>query len=302
MSIQKKIYETFAIVALVLVVISTLPLVLRKQNESDFPVSRLAASTPSTFQVFDATSYVNKPDLRAYGIKPINLIYGQFLYKDGKIDKTLPSQKKIKQFAEEASRKNQLVILELEQWPLKGSDEVVADSVQNLIQVIKWFRDSQPELQIGLYSVLPVFDYWRALKGPDSQEYKEWQKENDRMRPILKYVDMVFPDLYTHYADRNGWVQYATENIREARRYGKPVYAFVWPQYHSGSNKILGHTYLSADYWMVQLETLRTHADGVVIWGGWDWDNMRFAQWNENACWWRATKEFLRKLNREVKS
>ena len=299
---QKKIYEIFGIVALVLVIMTALPLVLRKQNENDYPVKHLGANTQSTFQVFDATLYVDKPDLTPHGIKPINLIYGQFLYEDGKIAKTLPSQKKIKQFAEEASKKNQWVILELEQWPLKGDDEVVANSVQNIIQVIQWFRDSQPELQIGLYGVLPVFDYWRALKGPDSKAYKEWQRDNDRMRPILKYVDMLFPDLYTHYADRKGWVQCAAENIREARRYGKPVYAFVWPQYHSGSNRILGHTYLSADYWRLQFETLRALSDGVVIWGGWDSDNMRFAQWNENACWWIATKEFLRKLNREVKS
>lgn len=36
---------------------------------------------------------------------------------------------------------------------------------------------------------------------------------------------------------------------------------------------------MSEDYWRLQLETVRQHADGIVIWGGWNgngparWDN-----------------------------
>jgi hypothetical protein len=61
---------------------------------------------------------------------------------------------------------------------------------------------------------------------------------------------MFFSILYTFYADRQGWVAYAIAQISEARRKakGKPVYAFIWPQYHE-SNQLLGGQFLDADYW-----------------------------------------------------
>jgi hypothetical protein len=293
----KNTYKEFGIAACVLASMLALALAFEKANIGSADSTPRLTNTQSRFQAFDATLYTHKPDFSVYGIKPINLIYGQFLYENGKVDpKALPGQKFIRQLAEEAYKKNQLVVLELEMWPLKGADEDVTKSVQNIIQVLKWFRESRPELQIGLYNVLPIADYWRSITRQGSNEYKEWQRDNERMRPIAEYVDLAFPDIYTHYPDRHGWVQYATENIREAKRYGKPIYVFLWPQYHGGSNKILAHRYVSADYWKLQLETVHAQADGVVIWGGWDFDANRPEPWNENADWWTATKHFMNGL------
>ena len=39
------------------------------------------------------------------------------------------------------------------------------------------------------------------------------------------------------------------------------------------------------------------YADGVVIWGGWDLDKNKPAQWNDNAEWWIETKQFINQLN-----
>ena len=122
--------------------------------------------------------------------------------------------------------------------------------------------------------------------------YSTWQAENDRLAPLAKDVDAFFPSLYTFYADRNGWVRYATAQINEARRYGggKPVFVFLAPQYHE-SNKILGGRFIEPKYWKLQLETASQQADGIVIWGGW---KNGPAEWDEAAPWWKATKEFLR--------
>ena len=80
-----------------------------------------------------------------------------------------------------------------------------------------------------------------------------WQKENDNVASIAKLADVLFPSIYTFYEDRNGWSKYAIAQIQEARRHadGKPVYVFLWPQYHE-SNKKLANTFLPGDYWRME--------------------------------------------------
>ena len=51
--------------------------------------------------------------------------------------------------------------------------------------------------------------------------------------------------------------------------------------------------YIDADFWRLQLETVAEHADGVVIWGGWDFDHNRPARWDERVPWWQATRASL---------
>jgi Hyaluronidase. len=123
--------------------------------------------------------------------------------------------------------------------------------------------------------------------------------ENDRIISLAQTVDVFYPSLYTFYTDKAGWVEYATAQISEARRLanGKPVFAFLWPQYHN-SNRLLKCQFLPADYWQLQLETVSKLADGVVIWGGWDVCNSKgkALQWNDNAKWWQVTKAFIKKL------
>jgi hypothetical protein len=91
--------------------------------------------------------------------------------------------------------------------------------------------------------------------------------------------------LYTFYEDRDGWVKYAVAQISEARRYGgnKPVYVFLWPQYHEPPN-----AYLPTDFWRLELETAKQYADGVVIWGG-----SLHETWDNSAPWWIETKKFI---------
>ncbi len=105
---------------------------------------------------------------------------------------------------------------------------------------------------------------------------------------LAHYVDVVFPSLYTTFPNEGDWVKYATENLRQARLYGKKVYAFLWPEYNENS-KLKGQR-ISAEFWRIQLETCRRYADGIVIWGGWQ------KEWDETAPWWIETKEFMRNL------
>lgn len=260
------------------------------------PTSLLSSQS---FVVYDGTLYRNKPSLLRWGIKPVNILYVSSFWNDW--DKAprdqLPDRKNVRKLAMAARAKGDLVVIDIEHWPLFRRDRsVIADNLQKYITVIGWFRHEAPELKIGFFGILPVADYARSQKGIGSSEYKQWQTENDQLKPLADVVDVIFPSLYTYYPDQRAWGKYAAENIREAHRYGKPVIVFLWPQY-SETNIVLSHQYVPVDYWGLQLEIVRRYSDGVVIWGGWGKDGP--ADWVDNAPWWKVTKEFMQRLGNQ---
>ncbi|HWL71732.1 MAG TPA: hypothetical protein VNS22_25595, partial [Geminicoccus sp.] len=98
------------------------------------------------------------------------------------------------------------------------------------------------------------------------------------------------PSLYTITENRDQWVTFAKANIAEARKYGKPVIPFVWPQYH---DTMLGKgtEYLPIKFWELQLNTIYELSDGIAIWGsvkkGGGWD-----AWDAKKDWWGFTKNY----------
>ncbi|HJT19699.1 MAG TPA: hypothetical protein VJ746_04470 [Nitrospira sp.] len=264
-------------------------LVLPVDTEHD--VSAQPLSGEREFVVFDATSYRNKPDLVSYGISPIMLLYaGQFGSDWFKDQERLPNRSSVEEIAKGLNVTGKPVVLDIEHWPLNGGQERVRGSVMKYIQVLKWFRETAPSVPVGYYGAPPLRDYWRAVKPPQSGEHRAWLEENDRIAALADAVDMLFPSLYTFYADQEGWKTYAKAQIQEARRLGKgkPVFVFLWPQYHE-SNRQLGGRYISSEFWTLQLQTARELADGLIIWSGRE-------EWNEEAPWWEATKAFMRTL------
>jgi hypothetical protein len=257
----------------------------------------LAQTPPShkAFLVFDGTLYSDKPDLSVYGIRPIKVVYAQEFSPDWFKDANrLPPQSAVQAVAQKAKLRGNEVVLDIEHWPPRGSPDLVHDSLTKYMTVLDWFRVAAPGLAVGYYGLPPIRDYWRAIKGTESQEHKSWRDENDQLRSLAGAVDVLFPSLYTFYPYQPGWKKYAIAQIEEARRIGggKPISVFLWPQYHN-SNRILGGRDLPADYWLLELETAKEYADGIVIWGGWGTDN-RPAKWYENASWWKLTKEFMK--------
>jgi hypothetical protein len=252
-----------------------------------------AGSAPAPFLVFDGTLYRNKPDLSNYGIRPSNIIYASQLWDQNESRNEAPQKDTVRRLAAEATKLNANVIIDIEHWPVKGTNQEVAKSIAKYVQVVEWFRFYEPRLSLGYYGVPPIRDYHRAIQDQSTVSYAEWQRENIRLDPLAMRVDAIYPSLYTFYLDRDEWKKYAIAQLREAKRYGKPVYAFLWPQYHE-SNRLLGGRYIAADYWQVQLDTVRQYADGVVIWGGWGGDGP--AEWDDSAPWWLVTKAFMKRL------
>lgn len=251
---------------------------------------------PKPFVVLDGTLYAEKPDLSAFGIQPITIVYaGKFGLNWHKQSDHLPDKESVQRVAREAQGKSKRVVIDIEHWPLRGSSEVVKDSLQKYMIVLEWFKKSAPDFSVGYYGIPPLRDYWRAIKEHTTLDYISWVNENDAIAPLTRAVDDFYPSLYTFYPDQDGWKRYAIAQIEEARRVGngKSVYVFLWPQYHD-SNRLLGGRYLAEDFWQLELETARQFADGIVIWGGWDLKSNRPAKWDDNARWWKVTKDFMK--------
>lgn len=248
------------------------------------------------FLVFDATLYTNKPSFSDYPLlRSITLLYEWPLFLAGQSSTGLPLEQTVRSVAKQAGGLSEPVVLDIERWPLKGDPQTVQTSLSKLLTVLSWIKSEIPQAKIGTYGTVPLPDYWRAIRGQGNAEFQAWQQDNDRLDELLPLMDAVYPSIYTFYADRQGWVTYAIAQIMEARRKakGKPVYAFVWPQYHE-SNYLIGLTPIEPDYWELQLNTISQYADGVVIWGGWGKDAPE--PWNEAAPWWQVTKRFMARI------
>ena len=276
-----------------ILMISTVFLMKAALAADDCSILQAKSAESRTFVVFDGTLYAKKPDLSKHGIKPIAIVDRGIWPANAGKDAT-PDPVLVKGVIQKIENTKTPVVLDFESYPLTGSDEVVSNSLSKLTSIIDAFKASAPDRKFGFYEILPIRDYWRAVEGPGKPKYIQWQKENDRLRVLDQKVDALFPSLYTFYDDKAGWIKYATAQICEARRLSrKPVYVFLWPEYHD-SNRKLGGTPIDPEFWRIQLDTARKLADGMVIWGGYDFAKKHAADWDENAGWWRSTVEFMR--------
>jgi peptidoglycan hydrolase-like protein with peptidoglycan-binding domain len=118
-----------------------------------------------------------------------------------------------------------------------------------------------------------------------TKEYLKWQVNNDLMRGLADKLDFISPQIYTPQTGTDGlegWKRMAKHNILEAKRYGKPVYAFIWPRYFYRPNAWLPKSHIRQ-----QLDLIKqVGADGVMV-----WDGGEGASWNEPA-WVDAVEEF----------
>lgn len=264
-------------------------------GDATWPIAQ-AQNLPKPFMVFDGTLYSGKPDLSAYGIQSVSVIYTSQFGKDWyKNADRMPDKETAQRLAQEAQAKNLPVVLDIEHWPLQGDLNQVRKSLSRYVTVAQWFKEAAPQIDVGYYGAPPIRDYWKSLSSPGSAEWASFARANDQLNPLVDAVDILFPSAYTFYTDRGGWVRYAYAQIAEARRLskGKPVYVFIMPQYHD-SNPSLKGAYLPSDFWRLQLQMAKAYADGVVIWGGWAGNGP--ARWDNNAAWWAVTKDFMKKV------
>lgn len=252
--------------------------------------------TGETFRVFEQVRYRNTPDLLPHCIEPLKIWYSKTFWPDGApsdddFDLGLPDRDLVEAAAVSSPEHGPLTVIDIEHWPVH--DAVFAqDAVDNYVTVTNWFKKAAPTQKVGFYSMVPIRDYWRAIRDKDHRKYKAWQEENDRLGPFANAVDILFPSLYTFYDEPEDWLLYAKAQIDESRRIApeKPIFAYLWPVYHS-SNNFIGDSDIEPDFWRMQLDFVRKHADGVVIWTRSD---VRATDFGDIPPWWDETVRFLK--------
>ena len=241
------------------------------------------------FRLFDSLLFLGKPNLKALGFEQLE-VTGSAFWVGGRPGKE-PDEKAVRAYARSLLERGvQLVCLDIEHWPMypHADSLTVQGTVDKFLKIVRWMHNEAPGIQIGFYAMPPIQNYWTPVVGK-LEDLMSWNRHNDELMRLGSEVDVIFPSIYTFYDDPTGdsWRTYARANIEQARKYGKPVYVFLWPQYHD-SNRTLRGQPIPAGFWRQQLETAFESADGVVIWGGWK------TQWNSKEGWWRSTLDFLR--------
>lgn len=243
--------------------------------------------------MLDAMKYTGKPDLSSEGFHASPEISEASLWV-GAPDENEPYQPAVELQssikAAESPPINYPIVFNVERWDLDqrsvGATEAAA-SRDKMVQIFDWASPILPQQQYGLYAFLPIRDYF---VGGDPGLVPAWQSANDLLAPLVANVRALFPSLYTFYDDPEGWVAYAQANIAEAQRIadGRPIYPFLWPQYHTSAPGGLAGTFIAGDYWRLQLETVHASgADGIVIWSD------ASQAWNAAADWWLETLDFI---------
>jgi hypothetical protein len=251
------------------------------------------------FRVFDATAYRGKPELARLGIRPLHIIGHQTIWPRGASPTTPPQPQLVQAEVDRLPDDDRPIVLDYEMFPQTGADDVVRGSIGQLDRIVSLYRRLAPRRGFGYFGVLPIPDYPRSqVRG--SRAYRQWQRDNDRSAALERRLDFLFPCLYTRDPDRAEWLAMASASICEARRLSrKPIYPFLWPEYHDG-NRLLGGTLIDAEFWALQLDTVYRLADGLVIWGGYNIQADRPRDWNERAPWWQVTRQFLGGIRDEL--
>lgn len=262
---------------------------------------------------FDALlGYTGKPETAALGMRKIHII-------SRNTDQTSPpNEASVRAQVIEISKTDSvpMIVFDIETpiYPLDirvSSKSDVDKTLAYFGNLIDWTRSSNPSAKVGFYGV-PITDYWvtnlyntsnNRQSDPwwvsHAAEFKskfaDWQNANAYLAPIMARTDAVFPSLYTPYEfyessgtiskRYNGWKEAAFLSIAEAKKYGKDVYPFIWPQFHPGG-PYKDYRYLPADYWENEIVFLRKNADGMVLWG---WGGFLHESWTPDASWWKST-------------
>lgn len=247
--------------------------------------------TGKHYRIFNGLVYDSVPDLSNYCIEPINIMYTwNFFPRGGRHgDYSLPKGEVLERAIRRAESLGVVTVIDIEHWPLKGADkERKRQSVMNYVEVLAEMKQRSPDLMIGYYGVVPVIDFSRA-KLPGTRQHREWVSDNTNVQPIADIVDATFPSLYTINPNQADWRARAVSHISESQRLapGKKVFPFIWPNYHEQGGRYPLGTEVEQGYWRMQLEFLRSNADGVVLWGG------NKQEFDEEMIWWKETVNFI---------
>lgn len=218
----------------------------------------------SSFKLFDATNFRDKPDLSKYGLKRLRFINeSQFWPNGGLIGPDLEYIEKnlLPKLAGEKE-----VVLDIERWDLRDDPTLQ----RHHLAVLSVFRRVYPRMRVGFYGEVPIRDYLHVGGDPKKRATRttNWRNDNDEIWPLADAVDALYPSCYltlgdTKVTDAGLRRAYIESMITESRRLAprKPVYPVFWIAWGANHNDTI-----DGAVWREMLEQVHGLADGAVIW------------------------------------
>jgi hypothetical protein len=250
----------------------------RVMAETPAPPASQTALRP--FVVFDNMFYAQKPDLSAAGLIRSCVIYNRPEWKSAIAAGLLPDEASFKKAVElRAAGCPGPVVIDIEYVNLSQTHQTTDAEVKNhfklFITLARWAREAAPGHLVGYYG------HGLFPEEPGAEYASE-------TRELIAAVDAFFPSLYVYGNQTPArWKEKLQFLVAKAHRIapGKPIYPYLWPQYHEGAPRAL--EFVDGDYMKFQLETARDcGAAGVVM-----WSSSRFA-WKD-ALWSQALLKFV---------
>lgn len=242
----------------------------------------VAPAAPGNFTLYNDTYYTNI-DLTSLGAVRSNLVYeapvAQLAGQDpadfrgerpAGAELALPPRAAYEDLVRSSIRGPGPLVLDYETLYLRrATPATAARRLYKLRTLLDWAHDAVPGRAIGYYGVL----------GNTAPEYLGME------RRLALREDALFPSLYTFGDDRAQWLGRFRRIMAEAAAVapGKPVYAYLWPQYHPGTRR--AGRYLTPEHWDYELRTAARMCAGAVVWGPADDD--------PDQGWVAATADFL---------
>ncbi len=283
--------------------------------------SQVAGDAPHRFQVGEylkfrryrdssgavqsVTGYLDDAWFEELGLLPINLVYAT-RYLDGEGATATLNTDKLRIIAREANPAIP-VSLDAEKWdktrfnpdaPTPNGKSIV----QNLIEVVRTFKQANPATQVGLYSEVPQNTY-----GFSDSTASVHDKLNPKYATVAAEVDFYSPALYNydHYdgtsASDRRWALAAEYSVHACKlldhinRTSKPILAYISPGW---TDEKKNSRYLSYEQMYFRLESLKKlGASGCILWlssGAKEPDSTDSLVLDPNAGWLKAAVEFAR--------
>jgi hypothetical protein len=189
---------------------------------------------------------------------------------------------------------------------------VVGDERTFISFYLMCLRQSNPHWRDNPQNLAPERDITTRIKTA----YAELVAANDYMTPLAAKVDIIFPAFYTwrdaflsdplgsasafSWHRDAGWRDLMLLVLENARRFGKPVYPFIWAQYHNMLAPPKGGSEIPIELWRKQIAFVRQHADGAALFGV--GKAAPGGEWRDFQPWWREVVEGLLRSRPDRKS
>jgi hypothetical protein len=216
------------------------------------------------------------------GYKEMHLSTAWYFYKknpDGSYDQSKIDPEITRQRAEGITTTGP-VCLDIEEFRFTEGEWEFGQ--QQFISALKINRKSLPnQNRIGMYRYLPRRDYWTPVKyhrnpmlPANIAAMESWQAHNKLFKSnrrdslsrrswdgVADYVDVIYPSIYQFYPDLEAQLVYVKANIKEARKYNKPIIVWMWSQFHDETNAYVGDESIEAQLSLLE----EMEVEGVVF-------------------------------------